>query len=215
MDDREVRHDRAARRRPRPRPRNATTALALLAAVAVVAFVVGMRVGRPSGPPRADAVDVQALQDLRYHAEQAVGLSLALLAKPDSGANTTLRQLARDLVTTGSEDRGRMAQLLVAFDAPIDTDSDTALTWTGDAVPINEMPGLAVDDDTTLFAQSAGERADRLYARMIAAYLDAASTLAARAAELVSRAEVRELLLDLVAHRQEERRQLRAIVPTG
>lgn len=213
MGGRETRPRRATRRH-RAR-REVATAAAALAAVALVAFVVGVRTGRPSGSPRGDSVDVRVLQDLRYHAEQAVGLSLVLLAKPDSGASTALRQVARDIVTVESEDRGRMAQLLTMFDAPVDTDSDTALTWTGDAVPLNEMPGLAVDDDTTLFAQAAGERADRLYARLLAAHQDAAGTLAARGAELVSRAQVRELLLDMVVHRQDALRQLRAVVPTG
>lgn len=213
MGDGEVRSERGTRRRAARR--DAAVAGSALVTLVLIAFVVGVRVGRPSGSPRADSVDVRALQDLRYHAEQAVGLSLVLLAKPDSGASTALRQLARDIVTAESEDRGRVAQLLVAFDAPVDTDSDTALTWTGDAVPLNEMPGLAVDDDTTLFAQAAGERADRLYARLMVAHQDAAATLAARAAELVARTDVRELLLDLVAHRQDALRQLRAVVPTG
>lgn len=192
------------------RPFVRLTAVGVVAAV--LAFTVGVRVGRPAGAPAADSIDVRALQDLRYHHEQAVGMSLVLLSKPTEGASALLRQLARQIVTAQSEENGRMIELLARYGAPLANEGDTALDWMGGAVPINEMPGLAVDDDTTELAQSAGARADRLYVTLMVAHHRAAGVIAGDAAATASRAEVRDLARVVVASQQDELARLQAVV---
>jgi len=194
-------------------PRGVLLRALVVGVVAVaVAFTVGVRVGRPAGAPAADSVDVRALQDLRYHHEQAVGMSLVLLSKPADGASAPLRQLARQIVTTQSEESGRMAELLARYGAPLTNEGDTALEWMGSAVPVNEMPGLAVDDDTTALAQAAGARADRLYVNLMIAHHSGAGVIAGAAAATASRAEVRDLARVVGASQQDELGQLQAVV---
>jgi uncharacterized protein (DUF305 family) len=183
-------------------------------ATGVVGLLIGFGLRRPAGQPSATSVDVRALQDLHYHHDQAVGMSLVLVAKPAEGANPTLRQLARTIAQAQSFESGRMAELLARFGMPLTNDGDAALEWMSTPVPINEMPGLASDDDTAALAAASGNAADRLYVRMMVAHHQGALVMAGYAVGHARRAEVRALARVVVTTQQDDITQLQAIAAT-
>ena len=139
-------------------------------AAALLGVGLGLFVTRDD-PPSADSVDVRFLQDMRFHHEQAVGMALVLVAKPrdgaGAGANATLRQMAREIIQSQAFEGGRMAQMLTQFRAAVANEGDTAMEWMGMPLPLNEMPGLATDDETAELDAAQGAAADKVFIRLM------------------------------------------------
>lgn len=135
-------------------------------ATGLLGLGLGMLVNR-SDEPSASAVDVGFLQDMRYHHEQAVGMSLMLLGKPADGSSPTVRQVAREIVQSQAFEGGRMAEMLRSFGAPVANEGDTAMRWMGMAVPLGEMPGMATPDQTAELSSAQGRAADLLFIRLM------------------------------------------------
>ena len=85
-------------------------ALAFL--VVAISLAVQARTGRPPG---AGSVDVGFLQDMRYHHDQAVQLSLAFVEKPAAEQNPVLRTIAHEILLGQQLENGAMVELLQSY----------------------------------------------------------------------------------------------------
>jgi uncharacterized protein (DUF305 family) len=81
-----------------------------------------------------------------------------------------LRSIAYEIIMSQGTEIGRMVQLLRDFDEAETNETDQAMTWMGDPTPLEEMPGLATDEQLKQLQQSRGAAADELFARLMIAH---------------------------------------------
>ena len=180
----------------------------------LAAALLGLGLGvflRRDDPPSASSVDVRFLQDMRYHHEQAVGMSLVLLGKTTAGANITVRSIAREIVQSQAFEGGRMAQMLTQFRAAVANEGDSGMEWMGMAAPLNEMPGMATEDETTELDADQGPAADKLFVRLMIAHHQGGIHMAEYAAAHAGTQTVRAFTYSVVAGQQSEINELQAL----
>lgn len=143
---------------PRPGLPYAKVAV-LVAAVAFLAAAVGWAVGQRDDDPLS-ATDVGFMQDMGYHHAQATELSIMLLGK--DGIDPALEQFAIEIIVSQQADRGM-------FDATLDrfghatTPGETAMGWMGPAIPLDQMEGLATDEQLAQLKAAKGDDAAALW----------------------------------------------------
>lgn len=142
--------------------------LVMLAAAAIIAGAVGWSIGRGDRIPAHNDVDTGFLQDMRFHHDQAVAMSLAYLDNPDIAPG--LRTVALTIVVGQSIDNGRMVQMLRQINEGETTPTDTAMAWMDTPVPIEEMPGMASREDLDRLAAAEGRDADELFVELMTAH---------------------------------------------
>lgn len=156
---------------------------------ALLVFALGFTFGaRPSGDGH-NTSDVGFLQDMRIHHEQALTMSLIYIqTQPES---SVLRSIAYEIIMSQGTEIGRMVQLLRDFDEAETNETDQAMSWMGDPTPLEEMPGLATDEQMKQLQQSRGADADALFARLMIAHHKGGVHMAEHAAMHGTNDEVR------------------------
>lgn len=184
----------------------------LMACVAtgLLGLGLGMLVNR-SSEATASSVDVGFLQDMRYHHEQAVGMSLMLVGKPADGADPTVRQVAREIIQSQAFEGGRMAEMLRSFGAAVANEGDTAMVWMGMPVPLGEMPGMATSDETAELSTAQGRAADEVFIRLMVAHHEGGLHMAEDAQARASNDRVKAFAAGIVNGQTKEIAELRAI----
>ena len=86
---------------------------------------------------------------------------------------------------------GRMVQLLRDFGEAETNETEQAMAWMGDPTPLEDMPGLASDDEMEQLQQSRGAAADELFARLMIAHHKGGVHMAEHAAMHGANDEVR------------------------
>lgn len=149
--------------------------IVLVAAVAflvgAIAYVVGDNSG--SADPLND-VDVGFMQDMGYHHEQAVQMALLLLAKDD--VDDGLKKFATEVVVGQRYEQGIFSATLDRFGHASepgeedpnalpsdDLDGGEVMGWMGEPVPIDDMPGLATEEQMAELEAATGEEAEALW----------------------------------------------------
>lgn len=146
--------------------RNPATVAIFVVALAVLIFGIGYNIGHREGAVQHNSADTGFLQDMRIHHEQAVLMAtLYLTANP--GGNQLERTIAGEIQFSQAMESGRMVQLLRAFGESETNESDQAMAWMGEPVPLAEMPGLATDEQLTALSKARGVQADRLFAELM------------------------------------------------
>lgn len=140
-------------------------------AVALVALVfgIGYSTGHKSGGVKHNSADTGFLQDMRIHHEQAVLMSTIYLnGNPDG--DSVLRTIAGEIQFDQALESGRMVQLLRMFGESETNDSDQAMTWMNEPVPLEQMPGLATDDQLSALSRARENAASKLFAELMIAH---------------------------------------------
>jgi uncharacterized protein (DUF305 family) len=186
---------------PRPDPWWHHLGKVALACLATFVLGAGVATAANRNPrPGEHSVDVGFLQDMRWHHDQAVNVSIAQIRK--TGGNATVRQLANEIALSQQLESGSMVEQLHDFGAAEANETGTAMTWMAMApTPVDEMPGMATPDQLTALAQADGKDADILFLRMMIAHHQGGVHMADYAAEHAKTARVRELALAM-AHNQ-------------
>jgi uncharacterized protein (DUF305 family) len=145
-------------------PRSAMSAgkiVALVAAVAflagAIAFVVGERVGTDEP---LSATDVGFMQDMGYHHDQATQLSLILLDKPD--VDRSLKSFAQEIIIGQRFEQGIFTALLDRYGFPTEA-PDEVMGWMGEPIAIEDMPGMATDEQVAALQEAEGAEAEALW----------------------------------------------------
>lgn len=193
--------------------RNPVNLVAIVVTVAVLAAAGGYVVGHNRALPDPNATDTGFLQDMRFHHEQAVQLSFIYLDRPDTDPNLTT--VARDIVVSQQQEIGIMIQLLRDFGQPEINESDVAMAWMGDPVPLDDMPGLATPEQITALTRASGAEADALFAQLMTAHHQGGIHMADHAAAHARTDEVRTMATKMAAGQRDEVAEMARLAPTG
>ena len=165
--------------------------LTLVVTAAILAGMTGWMVG-DSGP-RIDhnEVDTGFLQDMREHHEQAVLMGFIFRGLPDTDPG--LRTIAAGIVRGQSMEVGRMIQLLRDYGETEANETDVSMTWMGMSAGVDQMPGMASEDEIEQLGQLSGEQADRLFVALMSEHHVGGIEMADFAADNAQTEEVRNM----------------------
>ncbi len=140
--------------------------IAVVAAVALLAGVIGWRIGHTQGEPDVpgrSSVDVGFFQDMQTHHNQAVAMGLVYL---EHGTDPLLRQIAGEIVTYQSAEIGIMGEYLHTW-GQAGTETDTSMAWMGAPTPRDQMYGLATKAQMRRLQDARGTDLDQLFTRLM------------------------------------------------
>jgi uncharacterized protein (DUF305 family) len=164
-------------------------ALVFAAATAFLGFAVAFFLHRDQSPG-ADSVDVGFVQDMISHHEQALALSQYELA---NGSDPTVKSFAREVLIAQSMEIGSMDRLLDQWHTGRGSPSREAMAWMDMATPVDQMPGMATDDQVRALREATGAEADALFLELMAAHHVGGIHMAEYAAEHASTGKARLL----------------------
>jgi uncharacterized protein (DUF305 family) len=188
-----------------------------LVVMAVALVFLGGAIGyfvtsRSDAPPGAASVDVGFLQDMRYHHDQAVQMSLTYLEKPAAQQDPVLRTIASEILLGQQLEAGAMVQLLHDYGQPDSNESGVGMAWMSMPVPIAQMPGMATTDQLNALTAATGPAADRLFAQLMIDHHLGGIDMAEYAADHVREKAVRVLAQSDVKSQQSDVVELRQIL---
>jgi uncharacterized protein (DUF305 family) len=115
-----------------------------------------------------------------------------------------LRDVARSIAFGQGIDIGRMIQLLRDFGESEVNEGDTVMEWMGHSMPIDEMPGLATDEELDELGSTSGADADRLFVDLMVRHHQGGIEMATFAAANASDAEVRAMAASIADSQGDE-----------
>ena len=182
----------------------------LIVTAAILAAMVGWLVGDSGADPDHNEVDVGFLQDMRVHHEQAVLMSLIFRNLPDTDPG--LRSVSRAIVQGQSQEIGAMSMLLATFGESPVNESGTAMVWMGMASDIDDMPGMATDDELDQLGRLDGAEADELFVELMTEHHQGGIDMAEFATTRADNELVRELAASMASAQRDEIAEMAAIV---
>ncbi len=165
--------------------------LTLVVTAAILAGMVGWMIGDSGSRIKHNEVDTGFLQDMREHHEQAVLMGFIFRGLPDTDPG--LRTIAAGIVRGQSMEVGRMIQLLRDYRETEANETDTSMTWMGMSAAVDEMPGMASDDEIEQLGLLAGQDADRLFVALMTEHHIGGIEMASFAAANAQTEEVRAM----------------------
>jgi uncharacterized protein (DUF305 family) len=179
--------------------------LVLGAAVLFLGLAAGYAFfGGDSGQGSGSNVDVGFLQDMRAHHDQAVSLAFTYLEKPAEEQDRVLRSIAKTIIADQQFENGYMVGLLLDMGADPANETDQAMAWMDQPVPLERMPGLATDAQLDELQTATGPAADALFVELMTAHHEGGIHMAEYAAEHGSRADVSGLAERMAANQRGE-----------
>ena len=181
-------------------------------AVAFLIGAVGFIVGARSAEDNPNAIDVGFLQDMRFHHDQAVAMSLLMVKKPLDDGNPTVRVIAQELLLGQQIESGVMVGLLSGWGRPEANESGTAMAWMDEPVPLERMPGLATEANLDQLIAARGAEADQLFLRLMIAHHEGGLHMAEYAASHAATADTRDFAAALVRNQRDEITEMRTFL---
>lgn len=136
-------------------------ALVLAVAFAFLGGAIGWVIGDRGGDDEFNAVDVGFMQDMTAHHTQAVQMSKILLF--DDGIDRDLRAFAEEFLADQRFEQGIFNAWLTRSGHPVATPDETAMGWMGPAVPVEQMAGMATEEQMQAFRDAEGAEAEALF----------------------------------------------------
>lgn len=140
--------------------------VALGLAMLILGVGIGYFVGHRNASESYNDADVGFLQDMRYHHEQAVDMAFFYLTAVDEPL-PRLELYAQEILYTQQLEVGIMIELLRSFGESEANDTGTAMAWMGTPVPIDDMDGLASQNELNDFAAATGDDASIAFATLM------------------------------------------------
>ena len=190
--------------------RNPLTIGALVIGVLTLVGALGFVIGNNLAIDDPNDVDIGFLQDMRVHHEQAVEMSFLYLN--NSGTDPSLRTVASSIMLEQQLEVGRMIQLLRGFGESEVNESDVAMTWMGAPMPLDEMPGLATDDELDRLRNASGIEADRIFVELMIAHHRAGIQMAEHEKEHGAVAEVTRMATQIIAGQRAEIGEMKSLL---
>jgi len=142
-------------------------------AIAIGGLVLGAGIGYLAGDrsatPDFNEVDEGFLQDMRYHHDQAVQMAFFYLTEVDE-PHPRLTMFAEEILLSQQMEAGRMIQMLRNLGLSEVNDTGVAMGWMGHEVPIDQMDGLASEEQLDAFANATGVAASIMFAELMIAH---------------------------------------------
>lgn len=182
---------------------NPVNVIGLVLACLLIGAGAGWMIGQATIDRADDEVSVGFLQDMRYHHDQAVVLSMIYLDAPDTEPG--MRSVARTMLKGQSIEIGRMIQMLRDAEQAEAADLDEdVMGWMGMPMAAEEMPGLATDGQLQALADAAGADADELFVELMTVHHEAGIHMAEYAAQHAGSDEVRAMATAMAASQRDE-----------
>jgi uncharacterized protein (DUF305 family) len=162
--------------------------LAFTALVGLAGYVVGVRLTQPP----TSAVDEGFLADMTSHHDQAVELAMLQLA---NGSDVTTRGFAEEVLLLQRWELG----LMYAYQAergavqPEYSIDRPTMAWMDHELPLQQMPGMASEEQIARLSQATGRDADVLFLQLMQEHHRGGVHMASYAAEHARDPKVREL----------------------
>lgn len=185
--------------------------IALGLAMLLLGSGIGYWIGDSVARPDHSAVDEGFLQDMRYHHDQAVDMAFYYLTETVD-PHPRLLLIAKEIFFSQQLETGRMIQLLRSFKANEVNDTGIAMTWMGHAMPIDEMDGLATQEELNEFARASGDDAARIFASLMIDHHLAGIDMAQYAIDNGSNQDVINMAESMVTGQEAEVDELQAIL---
>ena len=162
---------------------------------------------RPDTPGNPSAVDIGFVTDMRTHHQQAVEMALIELG---NGENPVAVGFAREILVRQNVELGLMAAELDDWDLDGSRRPATAMEWMGTAVPYDEMPGLASDEEMSALRDASGAEADAMFLELMAEHHRGGIHMAAYAVDNARSDDVRRLAASMISMQSVEINEYRA-----
>ena len=182
-------------------PPSLPQAVILVAALCLVAGVLGWRLAQDDHPGRG-SVDAGFLEDMQTHHLQAVEIGFAYL---EHGSNPTLRQIAHDIVIDQGIEVGQMRSVLSEWGfQSIPNPQGTAMAWMHEPHPAQQMPGMATGADVERLRGAEGLEADDLFTQLMIHHHDGGIHMADFAATDAQTSNIRNFARGVAAGQRSE-----------
>jgi len=182
-------------------------AIALIVTTALIAGMVGFMVGDAAAEPDPNEVDIGFLQDMRGHHEQAVQMGFIYLTIDDTDPG--LRTIARSIIFGQGIEIGRMIQMLRDVGATEANETGVAMTWMGMSADVDDMPGMATNDELLVLGNAAGTEADQIFVDLMTEHHLGGIEMATFAAERAALPEVRRMAAAMAGAQTDEIAEMR------
>ena len=184
-------------------------------AIAVAGLVLGVGIGYFAGDslatPDVNEVDEGFLQDMRYHHDQAVQMAYFYLTEVDE-PHPRLSMLAEEILLSQQMEAGRMVQMLRNFGLSEVNDTGVAMGWMGHEMPIDEMDGLASQEQLDEFAAATGDEASRIFAELMIEHHRGGVHMAEYAVYRADNSAVRSFAQSMIRGQSAEITELQTVV---
>lgn len=184
-------------------------------AIGVAGLVLGVGIGYFAGDslatPDVNEVDEGFLQDMRYHHDQAVQMAYFYLTEVDE-PHPRLSMLAEEILLSQQMEAGRMVQMLRNFGLSEVNDTGVAMGWMGREMPIDEMDGLASQEQLDEFAAATGDEASRIFAELMIEHHRGGVHMAEYAVDRADNSAVRSFAQSMIRGQSAEITELQTVV---
>jgi len=189
-------------------PPSLPQAVTLVAALCLVAGVVGWRLAQDDHPGRG-SVDAGFLEDMQTHHLQALEIGYAYL---EHGSNPTLRHIARDIISTQGIEVGQMRSVLSDWGLQSTPDPEgTAMAWMHEPHPAQQMPGMATAADLDRLRDAQGVEADDVFTQLMIRHHEGGIHMAEFAATDAEAGNIRNLARGMAASQRSEIGEINAV----
>lgn len=183
-------------------------------AIAIASLVLGVGIGYFAGDslatPDFNEVDEGFLQDMRYHHDQAVQMAYFYLTEVDD-AHPRLSIYAEEILLSQQMEAGRMIQMLRNFGVSEVNDTGVAMGWMGHEMPIDQMDGLASQEQLDEFAAATGDDASRIFTELMIAHHRGGVYMAEYAVDNAENDAVRSFAQSMIRGQSAEIAELQAV----
>jgi uncharacterized protein (DUF305 family) len=189
-------------------PPSLPQAVILIAALCLVAGVLGWRLAEDDHPGRG-SVDAGFLEDMQTHHLQALEIGYAYL---EHGSDPTLRHIARDIISTQGIEVGQMRSVMSEWGYQSTPDPEgTAMTWMHEPHPAQQMPGLATGADLDRLRNAQGAEADDLFTQLMIRHHEGGVHMAEFAATDAQTSNIRNFARGMAAGQRSEIGEINAV----
>lgn len=195
----------------RPWWQNPLNFVALGISMLILGGGIGYAIADSIARPAHNAVDEGFLQDMRYHHDQATDMAFHYLTKTVD-PHPRLLLIAQEILFTQQLESGRMIQMLRSFRASEANDTGSAMGWMGHSMPIDDMDGLATQDQLDAFARATGVEASRIFATLMIEHHRGGILMAQYAVNHASNKDVRNMATSMITGQQLEISEMQGIL---
>lgn len=176
--------------------------VALLVVVAsLVAVVLALTLFERFDSPPEDSVDVGFVRDMIVHHEQAVQLGIL---GSDNGSDHDVRHFALEAIIAQQYEIGYMDSLLDEWGVGVGDRDRDVMVWMDMPTSIENMPGMASDEDMQAFRSMSGAEADAAFLSLMTEHHRGGVHMAEYAAEHAKDPRVVDLAERMVRNQRAE-----------
>jgi uncharacterized protein (DUF305 family) len=149
-------------------------------------------------------VDVGFLRDMAIHHDQAIAMAYIYLDKDVPADDEVIRTIAYEIARNQQYEVGIMVQALAGWGYVAQNPDEVVMRWMGMALPEEQMPGMASDEQIDALRAATGSEATDLFIELMVAHHEAGVAMADFAAERAETGTAKNLARNFAAAQRGE-----------